>query len=74
MLIGQALLNLRIERNTSSVDVLTARKINQFDCLQSSNLASIPKTIDRMNAIWSTKQPGQAKRKAERSKIHKTKK
>jgi hypothetical protein len=73
MLVGQALLNLRIGRNTGPLDVLTTRKINQFDCLP-SNLASIPKSMARMNDIWSTKQPSQAKRKAEPDKIHKTRK
>jgi|SRR5579862_3423330 len=54
MLVGQALLNLRSGENNSSVGVLMSRKINQFDCLK-SNLASIPKSIDRVNAAWSTK-------------------
>jgi hypothetical protein len=54
MLVGQALLNLRSETNNKCVEVLTARKIYQFDCLK-ANLASIPKAIERVNVAWSNK-------------------
>jgi hypothetical protein len=60
MLIGQALSTLRTGNNTGSVDILKAKKINQFDCLTPS-LASIPKSLERMNKVWATKQLGKKK-------------
>jgi hypothetical protein len=60
LLVGQALLSLRIGRNTSSVDILTARKINRFPC-SPSNLPTIPKAVERLNKIWSTRRPREGK-------------
>jgi hypothetical protein len=54
LLVGQALLNLRSERDNSCIEILTARKINQFDCLK-PNLASIPKAVHRVNVAWDAK-------------------
>jgi hypothetical protein len=60
LLVGQALMSLRIGRNTSSVDVLLARKITQFSCTP-PNLPTIPKAVERLNKIWSTRRPRKGK-------------
>jgi hypothetical protein len=73
MLVGQALLSLRTGKNSKSVDVLMAKTIEQFDCLESYPV-SIQKTMQRLNDVWTAKEAEKARVKAERDKIYKTKK
>jgi hypothetical protein len=72
MLVGQALLTLRTGSDSKVVDVLKARKIEQFSCL-TPHLTSIPKSMERLNEAWAAKQLEKSRKKAERDKIHKAK-
>jgi hypothetical protein len=73
MLVGQALLSLRTGTNSKVVDVLTAKNIERFNCLETYP-ASIPKTIERLNVTWTKALAEKAEKKAQRDKIYKAKK
>jgi len=55
MLAGQALLNIRTKTKPAALDVMRARKIFMFNCLP-PDPRSIPRAVNLLNVVWSTKQ------------------
>jgi Protein of unknown function (DUF3800) len=55
MLAGQALLNIRTKTKPAALDVMRARRIFMFNCLP-PDPQSIPKAVNLLNVVWSTKQ------------------